>query len=235
MGCDIHLYVEKRENGKWVHAQNHLLVGDDQVPDVPYEQKIYSGRNYSLFAILAGVRNGIGFAGCDTGDGFKPICEPKGYPCDVSPEIAAIAASWGQDAHSASWHTLADLLAYDWTQITVVRGVIDAVTAFKWFGYNEKRGESPDSWYDDVGGSSVIHISVDEMREKIDAIKPLTKKESYQATLTAIKSHLKDTYCRAEWRQPYYETVRFFLSDAIPQLLRLGKPEDVRIVFWFDN
>ena len=47
-----------------------------------------------LFAILAGVRNGYGFAGCDTGDGFRPIAPPRGLPGDVSPEVAEEARRW---------------------------------------------------------------------------------------------------------------------------------------------
>src|SRR5215469_11787636 len=36
---------------------------------------LYGWRNYDLFAILAGVRNGSGFGGCDTGDPVVPIAE----------------------------------------------------------------------------------------------------------------------------------------------------------------
>src|ERR1700691_1564806 len=68
MGCDIHPYVEVRKNGTWVKA-------DVKVPD---------GRNYWTFAKLANVRNGFGFAGCDTGDAVVPICEPRGLPADTS-------------------------------------------------------------------------------------------------------------------------------------------------------
>lgn len=45
------------------------------------------GRNYNLFSILANVRNGVGFAGCKTGEGFEPIAMPRGFPADASPAV----------------------------------------------------------------------------------------------------------------------------------------------------
>ena len=67
MGCDIHSLAQVRKNGKWVTVLQ-TVAGDH--------------RNYDTFAVLADVRNGYGFAGCDTGDGFEPISEPKGFPSD---------------------------------------------------------------------------------------------------------------------------------------------------------
>lgn len=78
----------------------------------------YDGRNYNLFAILADVRNGRGFAGSYTGEGFNPIAEPKGIPNDLSPEVTESFHYWEGDGHSHSWFTLQDLLDYDWDQNT---------------------------------------------------------------------------------------------------------------------
>lgn len=38
-----------------------------------------------------------------------------------------------------------------------------------------------------------------------------------------------------DWSVHYYEVASDFLSETLPRLWRLGQPEDVRIVFWFDN
>jgi len=54
MGCDIHLFVEKRTNGKWECLNE--LENDDGYLSTPYEKEIYHERNYSLFALLADVR-----------------------------------------------------------------------------------------------------------------------------------------------------------------------------------
>lgn len=69
----------------------------------PYSDSPYGGRCYSLFGILAGVRDesnpmigGLGF--------------PKGMPDDASPEIGEMEIDWGVDAHSWNYYTLRELL-----------------------------------------------------------------------------------------------------------------------------
>ena len=106
MGCDIHLYVEKRVGDKWeaVPGPNPWHGMWDDEPEERLNDWIWDGRHYDLFAIMANVRNGYGFAGCDTGDGFVPIAMPKGLPDDVSPAIKP-APTDGGDGHSYSWLT----------------------------------------------------------------------------------------------------------------------------------
>src|SRR5678815_3673304 len=139
MGCDIHLRVQKRVGSDWVFVE-------DQIPD-KYSDKghtrpdvWYSGRNYDLFGILAGVRNGRGFAGCDTGDGFIPIAEPRGLPEEFSSEYVDRVDQedgdydyqfWFGD-HSHSWLTLAELLNYDWYQSTRSRGWVNGPQFEEW-------------------------------------------------------------------------------------------------------
>ena len=237
MGCDIHMYVERKKDGKWIAARAELFVIEDEeyntVPDIPYEQKIYSDRNYSLFAILANVRNGFGFAGCDTGEGFVPIAEPRGLPNDVCMEVKEVSDEWDCDGHSHSWFTLEELLNYNWTQTTIRRGWINGLKYWDWCRYNRGAGESPESWCGSVSGRSVIHMTVDKMDELIKAC--TEDKQSYREKRESVEKSLSNTYCKVEWKQPYYKCVRKFLSDVIPQLLRIGKPDEVRIVFWFDN
>jgi hypothetical protein len=59
--------------------------------------------------------------------------------------------------------------------------------------------------------------------------------EKRQGIPDAHLTELQNTYCQVEWETPYYKAASDFWSSTIPKLLRLGKPEDVRIVFWFDN
>jgi len=128
MGCDIHLYVETFDpiKGCWVFC-----------PDVEYDW-----RNYDAFAILADVRNGSGFAGCKTGDGFVPISDQKGVPTDMSNEVRSSAEHWRGYGHSFSWLTLEELLAYDWTQTTTKQGMVDKEAAQRF----RETGELPNSW-----------------------------------------------------------------------------------------
>jgi len=107
MGCDIHATIERRVSyGSTYHQW--LAAGDPNL-----------GRDYELFAILAGVRNY---------DDIPTICEPKGMP---GATVGAGGISWNwtgnephdafreyyeqwyPDAHSATWLTLAELKAFD--------------------------------------------------------------------------------------------------------------------------
>lgn len=84
MGCDIHAMMEKKGRyGYWKNA------GD---PDI--------GRDYEMFAVLAGVRND---------NDIEPISPPKGLPDDASGAFEGWFAAWGSDAHSASYLTLKEL------------------------------------------------------------------------------------------------------------------------------
>ena len=65
----------------------------------------YDERNYDLYSILADVRNGYGFAGSDTGEGFKVIRgysqdHLRGLPEDVSRYVKWISDDYGSDGHS---------------------------------------------------------------------------------------------------------------------------------------
>lgn len=234
MGCDIHFYTEKKIDGTWLPADRwepNKYAAEEGEPalTVPYEKAFYSGRNYCLFAILADVRNGRGFAGCDTGDGFVPIDSPRGLPDDVTGLVKADSDRWSGDGHSHSWFTVAELLAYDWTQTTKLRGFLSAHEFWRWNRWDRQRGESPTTWSGDVGGDKTRKVA------EADMIAHLEHYGSDWAAEDRIKSELASVYCQCEWEQPYYKAGRGFWSDAIPQLLRLGKPEDVRVVFWFDN
>jgi len=69
----------------------------------PYSESPYGGRCYSLFGILAGVR-----------DTSQPmiggIDHPKGAPTDMSPEVYEIVDEYGVDGHSHNYYTVGELL-----------------------------------------------------------------------------------------------------------------------------
>lgn len=81
MGTDIHLQVEVRgEDGEWKISPRR--------PFPRYNGEGFSwnddptGRNYNLFAFLANVRNGFGFAGVRTGNRIVPQFAGRGVPRD---------------------------------------------------------------------------------------------------------------------------------------------------------
>lgn len=235
MGCDIHLYVERKDDtGQWVTADTWEQdeYGEDRL-SVRYDNRYYTGRNYNLFAMLADVRNGFGFAGTPINKPVVPLAAPRGLPEDVTEPVKAESDRWGVDGHSHSWFTVAELMAYDWTQTITHIGVVGAATFYAWEGWAREKGESPKDWCGDISGLNVRKISEDEMRALVKSYESHERQRHQTVALLAQReSH---TYCRVSWSQPYYKPASEFLGQVLPRLWRLGKPEDVRIVFWFDN
>jgi hypothetical protein len=95
MGADIHMYAEKRlKSGEWATVQTFAPITKRAVglePENAYDWLFYlvEGRNYALFAKLAGVR----------GDGPAPL----GIPDDASPLFKEYAEGWASDGHSHSY------------------------------------------------------------------------------------------------------------------------------------
>lgn len=102
MGCDIHMVLEHRYNGKWVGMHDFPAISTKYAGNPPPSRLTFAywavtGRRYALFADLAGVRGG-------------PGPEPKGLPDDMSDLARMITDSWCADGHSFTWYTLDEAL-----------------------------------------------------------------------------------------------------------------------------
>lgn len=235
MGCDIHLYAEKRVNGVWVTADEWREVPKWEEAHMERINSFYGDRNYDLFAILADVRNGHGFAGVKTGEGFVPISDPRGIPEDCSPEYRREVESWGGDGHSHSWVTLEDIFRYDWTQTTQKQGWVNFENWARWKVYG-----SPREWSGAISGRSVSRHTEEDWTaiwEKVAGDKnPLW--QSDKDLLSQFYGELGGKewpVTLVTWQVPYYGVSGNFWKETVPRLLRLGCPDDVRIVFFFDN
>ena len=78
MGCDIHCYAEKKEEGRWA-----AITGLHP----------FDWRSYGMYGFLAGVRNY---------SAVPPITAQPGFPSDASPEVHKEKDEWESDAHSFS-------------------------------------------------------------------------------------------------------------------------------------
>lgn len=209
----------ERFPGKWVDTYEEW----EKVRG-PYEERrtnpFVLGRNYNLFAILADVRNGRGFAGVKTGEGFNVIVEPRGIPVDASADYLWEAEYQDGDGHSHSWLTLRELTGFDWEQTTALSGWVGP------YGYREfKEKGSPSSWCGLVSGRDIKLISNEEMDTYIQNTEPSKDKDDFQARV----------YTHVEWGVSYRECAGKFLKETLPALQQLGDPDDVRICFFFDN
>lgn len=120
MGCDIHLYREKKLDGAWVTLEKWEREEDEEDGrrlNVDYmSQREWRGRNYDLFGALCnGVRREFDFSFAE-----------RGMPIDAAAETAECCEGWGEDGHSHSYlylHELRDFAAYLDTHTMPISGV----------------------------------------------------------------------------------------------------------------
>ncbi len=241
MGCDIHFYVERRENDRWVTCDR--WVEEDGIIDVPYGESLYDERNYDLFAILAGVRNGRGFARDDTGEGFVPLAAPRGVPEDCCPEYKRLWEEAGE--HTPSHCTVAELLAYDWTRETTKGGILDLSEYLRWRPHYASHKEWPRVWSSGIGGPGIVIREAQEIEqalEGIDAWEIAHRRQddavSHRLHVSVAEleyNHRNRVHVHAQWKATYGRCARTFLSATMPKLWRLGHPAQVRCLFYFDS
>lgn len=235
MGTDIHAVLEIRNGtGEWeTQLQNNKYFGRWEGETEMTARYEVGGRNYDTFAILGNVRNGHGFAGCDTGDGFRYITDCRGLPADMNPR----SQEGLSDEHSASWCTVKELLDFDWTQVSVHRGWVNGVEFEKWDRMKEWK-PAPDNYCGGVSGSGVEHITEQEMRQRVQEIiknkgdKPWTRVEE------EIAVKCGSTYCLISWTEQYSDSAGEFWKMVMPRLIKLGREhgeDNVRLVFDFDS
>lgn len=203
MGTDIHPRVQVRQGSKWV------TVKDDgpKYNDGKYTWTILTDRNYRLFAVLANVRNGFGFAGVPTGSVVQPISKPRGLPDDVVDD-----GDFGD--HDFSWVTLRELQEYPWNEAHRSRGVVS------WHQYEKWDKQScPANHSGGIMGIGIITVSGPEAENII-----------------ARGHHNPDKlYVEVTWQDTIETNCNAFIDKVIPWLATLGAPDDVRLMFGFDS
>lgn len=218
MGCDIHSIGQVLKDDKWV-TKIGRVAGDD--------------RNYDSFAVLANVRNGAGFAGCDTGEGWPYISNPRGLPDDLElvgyDRVETPTWYWNFDTkkenpqnevwmgdHSFSWLTLTDLENFVENAIPEeyeIHGVVDKEVYDK---IRAGKMDRPDSWCSGVGGGGVVVVNEDDTGDIVNY-----------------------THVRMKWKAPAKERL-WYLMNVIEELRKLAKEEgvtsdEIRFVFGFDS
>jgi hypothetical protein len=219
-----------------------------------YHQNWYNGRNYNLFAMLADVRNGRGFAGVQTGAGFNPIAEPRGLPDDVTPghydeEVEDFVGGFNFGDHSFSHLTLKELLDYDWDQTTALCCYIP----LSYYAVRKETGDTsaPEWGSGGIWGQGIEMIDADEA-DRLLATRPnLVTEAQRQAVRDRLNGMKKSTisndfghidlaekkyYVREWWTETYRDCAGEFYTHVIPALQKIDpNPENVRIVFGFDS
>ena len=112
MGCDIHCYVEVKSSSDddygWEMVEDEIFTQtkfDCEYYKKDKTNRPFYWRNYTMFAILADVRNG---------GNVRPISKPKGLPNGISRSVWTKYYDRILDAHSQSYLTLRELVEYNY-------------------------------------------------------------------------------------------------------------------------
>jgi len=214
MGCDIHLQVEQRINGRWGEAFPNVPCSGSHSEDYPLKscywckgsgyESTYSGRNYDLFAILADVRNYSEIA---------PIASPRGVPVDASHSYLEKVREWGCDGHSHSYFTLKELLDFNWEK-SINKTALVALEEYKRV---KKENDTPKCCCRWVSG-------------------PVINQEQADAIIANGSLPTDWTHVEYSWEESPRDLCRGFWDHFLPSLKELDpNPENIRIVFFFDN
>ena len=190
MGTDINgVFQSKDKDGQW-----HDIASN-------YKEN----RHYQLFAVLANVRNGYGFAGVRTGEPVAIISKPRGFPKDF-PMDDESHSQWMGD-HSHSWLTGQEMLAWFETAPMVLKtGVLDRGTYDSWDG-----ASVPDSYFGCLTWQGIVIVEDDE----------------------AQKQERPDwTHIQCTWNSNLRDELGYFFEE-VARLV--GEHGEVRFVFGFDS
>lgn len=192
------------------------------------ESKYEQDRHYQLFAVLAGVRNGYGFAGVVTGSPVTPIVPQRGLPADFQVDDSGdhpLATTdhmdprrrkwheqdealvvWMGD-HSHSWLDSTEMLAW-WAEAPAVikTGIVDRNTYEAW----DKQG-SPPSYCGDAWGPNIVIVNDDKV---------------------SMEKTPDWTMVRCHWKSKLADELAYFFDEV----KRLHDEHGlVRFVFGFDS
>lgn len=210
MGTDIHGVMQKKVAGRW--------------EDIP--SKYDENRHYQLFAVLADVRNGYGFARCPTGEEVRPIAQPRGLPEDFAVEndyhpIATLEIMsegrqkyheeveplevWMGD-HSYSWLTGQEMLdAFEGLPTIAKTGVLSRAEYEQW-----DKKTPPPTYCGGVSGNGVVVIG----------------------SIAEAPFSPEWTHIRCTWQRDLKDELAYFF-DEVRRLVDLHG--DIRYVFGFDS
>jgi hypothetical protein len=154
--------------------------------------------------------------------------------CDIH-MFAEIKKKWARQGVPTEWKTVGSVFKQPYNESNKAsylefyskhRGWVDA---HEYEVFKEKG--KPESWCGGVDGSSVQHVTNEEMDKLI------TNPEVLLNANIPVKD-MPSYYTQVQWEESYRSSVASFLDETVPalkELLNWEDVEDVRIVFFFDN
>jgi len=212
MSAEVYAVIEFRDVSGW----RAWKIAEAPGPrwDLPIDQ------DYDLFAILANVRNECRYQG----DRFDSISDRRGFPEDISAEARDEGCTGD---HSATWMTLSEILAFDWTRAVNKYGYLNGIEFERW-ERNRRWAPIPDVYHWDVTGADERVVSEAEMRESLARAR----------TSSPVEQDLSNIYCRISWQEGYAQCAAQLWTVVLPRMLRLGNQygfDNVRLVMNFQS
>ena len=213
--------ADRLNNGEHGQKYGQAKVGDrrntwdrckTRLPD------FFRDRNYTLFAILANVRN--------DGEIDDPIAPDRGLPEDISKEARAKMSN----EHSETWVGLDELMAYDLAAPAHIKGVIDERQYLETF----LKHKDPTHWSGGISGKDIVVVTPDQWLA-------MWPEEGLFGPTTAPKNPRdpsKRYYIHYEWQVPRISQapqLKQWIDYLTPLIPKGGTAEDVRVVMDFDS
>lgn len=237
MGCDSHPHIEvKRRNGRWGLVDNKRRRYDQlEKEGKGYEDldkirpsylSALGNRNYTLFAVLADVRNYNG--------AIIPLFAERGVPEDVS-KATMNGIPFDSDYHSHTYFTLRELLDTDWDSVGCKGAEIilyaDDYTTWKETG---KLPEDPDEYPENASDDDTREVTDAEMVMLLMSNKPEELVKKVPSQWDKRRKVKSGPYVKAMVPLTYRQLIPNFIK-TIPDMKELGDPDKVRVVIAFDN
>lgn len=169
MGCDIHMYMEKKVNDRWETADFFHYAPNRRGEMELTRIEFMGDRNYKLFARLADVRNGYG---------VQPIAYPRGVPKDLSDYVR----NWYNVEHDwtfgHSYLTLREIFEFKPTEDAPIGGYVTArekelieldeldIESDSIFIYDEPQGESKE-WIEFAEEDETLQWFVEKLKQRM--------------------------------------------------------------------
>lgn len=203
MGCDIHVFLEKRnkDTNQWESMSLYKKNSDNTYEPIP----VYDGRNYELFGLLAGVRGSSHFFS----GGYGYIVEPRGLPSDLSPYTQNEWEKGKDESGRQWWHTPT---WYDFCELETY--------AYLLKDFDETIKEK----------NRTIHLleeEIEKLHERQD-----NEDENYEWLDWFSDNEEDDDYNAFDAFEGFVNCIKDVLREYG---IWYPKPNEIRIVMWFDN
>lgn len=218
---DCHRWMTDPEESKWYLKKEldecNRIIEEKGTGGGCIVGEWYGDRHYDVFAILANVRNGSGFAGVDTGNPWPFIQNGRELPEDACLEVIEYMSHY---QHSPGWVTLQEITKYDWDYVRTKRGVVNEAQFREWLLNGDAQGSGPSGWSGAVSGGMVRHITNEEMLELMTGLKYKDPDLSY--------------YTKVQWLQTARDVCEPFI-ERMKELAKVVGEHECRIHFYFDS